>query len=208
MTMLVKRNITSARLSQKRSMGARLDSCTSASAMPKKMAKTATWRIWPSATLLAKFSGKMWMRKSFQCVGGGSGGCVPPGVKREPDAGLADVDGEQADDQRERRDDLKVDERLDAHAADALDVAVAGDADDEHGEDERSDDALDEPKEDVGEEAQVCTANFGASKPSSAPATIATNIHAVSERRCRAKAASSTMAMQRRAIPAPCGTDP
>ena len=155
MMMLVNRNITSARLSQKRSMVARLDSCTMASAMPKIIAKTATWRIWPSATLLAKFSGKMWTRKSFQCVGGGAAACEAAGSERESDAGLADVDGEQADDQRESGDDLEVDERLDAHAADALDVAVAGDADDEHGEDERSDDALDEPKEDVGEEAHL-----------------------------------------------------
>ncbi len=48
----------------------------------------------------------------------------------------------------------------------------------------------------------------GASKPNSAPATMATKIHAVRERRCRAKAASSKMAMQRRAIPAPCGMAP
>ena len=84
-----------------------------------------------------------------------SGGLRGAGSERESDTGLADVDGEQADGQRERGDDLEVDERLDAHAADALDVAVAGDADDEHGEDERSDDALDEPKEDVGEEAHL-----------------------------------------------------
>ncbi len=37
----------------------------------------------------------------------------------------------------------------------ALEVAVAGDADDECGEDQRSDDALDEAQEDVGEDAHL-----------------------------------------------------
>src|SRR6185437_11761711 len=85
-------------------------------------------------------------RSGWLCARGGVG---------ESDAGLADVDGEQADGQRNGGNDFKVNERLDAHAADALDVAVAGDADDEHGEDERGDDALDEPQEDVGEEAHL-----------------------------------------------------
>ena len=73
----------------------------------------------------------------------------------ESDTGLADVDGKEADGQRGGGDGLKVDERLDAHAANAFDVAMAGNADDEHGEDERSDDALNEPEKDVGEKAHL-----------------------------------------------------
>ena len=73
MTTLVNLNMTSARLEKKLSIGARFSLLRQASAMPKKIAKTATWRIWPSATDLAMFSGKMCRMESCQWVGGGSG---------------------------------------------------------------------------------------------------------------------------------------
>ena len=41
--------------------------------MPKKIAKTATCRIWPSATDLAMFSGKMCRIESCQWVAAGAG---------------------------------------------------------------------------------------------------------------------------------------
>ncbi len=104
----------------------------------------------------------MWSRKSSQWVGAGScdrregagvtgGGCY--GSHREADTGFGDVDRQQADDEGQGGDDLEVDERLDAHAADAFEVAVTGDADDEGGEDERGDDGLDQAQKDVGEDA-------------------------------------------------------
>ncbi len=43
---------------------------------------------------------------------------APDGSEGEADAGLADVDGEQADGERDGGDGLEVDERFDAHAAD------------------------------------------------------------------------------------------
>ena len=156
MTMLVKRNITSARLSQKRSIGARLDSCTMRERDAEEDGEDGDLQDLAFGDALGEVLREDVDEEVVPVRGRRSGrpACVP-GVNGEPDAGLADVDGEQADGQRERGDDLEVDERLDAHAADALEVAVAGDADDEHGEDERSDDALDEPQEDVGEEAQL-----------------------------------------------------
>ena len=41
------------------------------------------------------------------------------------DAGFADIDGRQADKQRQRGNDLEVDDRLDAHAPDLFQVGVA-----------------------------------------------------------------------------------
>ena len=53
------------------------------------------------------------------------------GGSDQADAGFQDVDGEQPDDQRERGDDLEVDDRAQAHAADGLGVPGAGDARDQ-----------------------------------------------------------------------------
>ena len=61
----------------------------------------------------------------------------------DADARLHDVDRDQADDQRERRDDLEVDDRAQPHAPDDLDVAGARDAGDQRREDQRRDDHLD-----------------------------------------------------------------
>src|SRR5271156_407237 len=72
MTRLVNLNMTSASEENQLTMGARFSRERQASAAPKKMAKTATWRIWPSAIDFAMFSGKMWVRKSCQCVAAGA----------------------------------------------------------------------------------------------------------------------------------------
>src|SRR4051794_26653416 len=68
------------------------------------------------------------------------------------DAGLDEVNDREADEERDGRDDLEVDERLRAHAADLLEVAAARDAYDERREDERRDDGLDHVQEDVAKE--------------------------------------------------------
>ena len=60
MTMPVNLNMVSARLSANASSGRRRASPTIASAEPKITLKTTTWRISPSTTDLAMFSGKMW----------------------------------------------------------------------------------------------------------------------------------------------------
>src|ERR1700730_3056732 len=79
MTILVNLNMTSLRLEKKLSMGARFSLLRMASAMPKKIANTATCRIWPSATDLAMFSGKMCRIESCQWVGAGEGTLSPEG---------------------------------------------------------------------------------------------------------------------------------
>ena len=65
------------------------------------------------------------------------------------DAGLGDVDRRQADEECEGRDDFEIDERLEREPADALHVvAVARDAHDERGEDQRHDQRFDHAEED------------------------------------------------------------
>ena len=54
---------------------------------------------------------------------------------RQPGARLEDVDEREAEEQRDRRRDLEVDDRLHADAAHRLQVAGAGDADDQRRED-------------------------------------------------------------------------
>ena len=117
----------------------------------------------------------------------------------KPNPGSAEIDGDEAEDKSEGGGDLEVDETLDAHAPDALQVAVAGDAGDQRCEDERSDDGLDQAKKDVAENTQV-DGDCGASKPSSAPAIIATKIHTVRDRRRTASIASNPIAAQRRMV--------
>ena len=73
----------------------------------------------------------------------------------DADAGLHDVDGDQPDDQRERRHDLEVDDRPQPHAADDLDVSRSGDARDQRREDQRRDDHLDHPQEQLAEGPEI-----------------------------------------------------
>ena len=71
------------------------------------------------------------------------------------DARPREVDGEQTDDQRERRDDLEVDQRTQPHPADDLEVARAGDAGHQRREDQRRDHHLDQPEEQLAEWPEV-----------------------------------------------------
>src|ERR1700730_5442291 len=79
------------------------------------------------------------------------------GGGREADAlsGAADVDGGEADQQRDGGDDFEVDEGLEAEAADFFEVGVAGDTDDERAKEERGDDDANEAKENGAEELEV-----------------------------------------------------
>ena len=72
-----------------------------------------------------------------------------------PTPGFDDVDRDEADDERERRDDLEVDDRAQAHPADHLEVAGAGDAGDQRREDQRRDDHLDQAEEQLAERPEV-----------------------------------------------------
>lgn len=76
-------------------------------------------------------------------------------------SGAADVDGDEADDKGQGGRDLEVDEALNAHTSDAFEIAMAGDAGDESGEDERSDDGLDEAQKDVAEDTQTDRGRWG-----------------------------------------------
>ena len=69
MTIRVKRNIVSARLSAKDSSGRRLSSGMSARAMPKSTLKTTICSISPSTTERAKFSGNVSRTMSCQVRG-------------------------------------------------------------------------------------------------------------------------------------------
>jgi hypothetical protein len=67
--------------------------------------------------------------------------------QRNAHARLGEIHRAEADEERERGDDLEVDQRLHADAADLADVAGAGDADHQRGEDQRRDDRLDQVEE-------------------------------------------------------------
>ena len=61
-----------------------------------------------------------------------------------------------ADQHCKRRNDFKIDKRLDAEAPDFFQVGVAGDANYERTEEEWGDDEADQAEEDRAEELQVC----------------------------------------------------
>jgi hypothetical protein len=70
-------------------------------------------------------------------------------------ADLQQVAGQQADDERDRRDDLEVDDRAPADAAGALHVTGRRDAVHDRQEDERRDAGLDQRQEHVAEQLQL-----------------------------------------------------
>ena len=72
-----------------------------------------------------------------------------------PHACLAEVDRGQADEKRDRGDHLEIDQRLDAHSPDFLQVGVPGDPHNQRPEQQRRDDRLDQPQEDHAQHAQV-----------------------------------------------------
>jgi hypothetical protein len=78
-----------------------------------------------------------------------------PDRQIDTNAGLHDVDGDETDDERQRRDDLEVDDRAQAHATDHLDVPGAGNSCDQRREDQRRDDHLDQAQEDLTEGAEI-----------------------------------------------------
>ena len=90
-------------------------------------------------------SGMMCMRKSTVDLAVRLGGVVErprlpssvAGSTLKPAPGLSTCGDDQADDERERRDDLEVEQRLAADAADLLHVLHAGDAGDDGTEDDR-----------------------------------------------------------------------
>src|SRR5579862_7807010 len=63
-----------------------------------------------------------------------------------------DIDGNEANDERDGGEDFEVDERLEAETSDGAEFSVAGDAGDERAENERSDDDFDEPEKNVAED--------------------------------------------------------
>ena len=73
----------------------------------------------------------------------------------DADARSHDVHRRQPDAERDGSDDLEIDDRAHPHAADHLDVAGAGDAGDQRREDQRRDDHLDHPQEQLAEGAEV-----------------------------------------------------
>ena len=157
MTMLVKRNMTWVSDSAKLRMGFCRCSGTRVRAMAKMIAKTATCRIWFSATDLTIFSGKMWRMKSVQRSGVVSGNGLSGGAggNDQAFAGFGEIDGEDAEEKSDGGDGFEVDETFPADAADFAEVAVTGDAGDQRAEDERRDDDFDEAEENVAEESRV-----------------------------------------------------
>ena len=81
---------------------------------------------------------------------------------------------DEADHQREGRDDLEIDQRLDADAADLLGILDMRDAGDHGAEDDRRDHHLDQLDEAVAERLDpVVGGKAGHSQPTRAPSTMA-----------------------------------
>ena len=75
--------------------------------------------------------------------------------QRHTHSGLDDVHRQQSDEQRERRDNFEVDQRLQGQPTDAFHVvAMSGDADNQRPEDERRDDRFDHAQEHRRDRAQ------------------------------------------------------
>ena len=90
---------------------------------------------------------------------------VLPG-RATPAPGLEHVDQHQADDQRHGRGQLEPDDRLEADAAHRAQIAGPRDADDQRREEQRRDDHLDHPQEQIGERLDL-DADDGQSQPMS-----------------------------------------
>ena len=131
---------------------------------------------------------------SVVCVAASSApSFVDAAPRSTPTPGLHEVHGDQPDGERERRDDLEVDDRPEREPADPLHVvAVAGDADDERREQQRHDQRLDHPQEHRRQDVQVRrrpTAVIARAPPrgtpsrAAMPTTIEMTIHCDSEMR-------------------------
>src|SRR5690348_51575 len=70
-------------------------------------------------------------------------------------AGLAEIDGDDADNQRYGGDDFEKDERFDGHASDFFQFGVSGDADNERAKEQRSDDDFDETEKNCAEDLKT-----------------------------------------------------
>ena len=92
--------------------------------------------------------------------------CMPaPGCSRLPT--------HEADEQRDGRDHLEIDQRAEADDADAAHVAHLGDADDDGGEDDHRHDGADEGDEGVAERLHVDAEGRVRTAPTTMPRAIA-----------------------------------
>ena len=89
------------------------------------------------------------LRGLADCDGG-----VRAEIEREVRARLYRVRDDETDDERQRGDDLEVEESLGPHPPDGLDVAGLCDPDDNGREEQRHDEPLDQPDEAFGEKAE------------------------------------------------------
>ena len=121
--------------------------------MPRSVAKMTIWRMSCLAIASITFDGKRW-RSVSTSVFGFARPVSPVGGSVRSRPGFTRFAKHEADDERDRRRDLEVDERLHAHAPDGLHVARPADAEDDRREDERDDEHLDEADEGLREESE------------------------------------------------------
>ena len=95
------------------------------------------------------------------CVVGHGLGIERRGIGIEPSARSNQIGDDQSDDQRERRYDFEIQQRLAADATHLLHAAGAGDAEHHRAEDDRRDQHLDERDEAIAKRLQLHT-GFGA----------------------------------------------
>ena len=152
-TRLVKRNMTSLRLSVRRSTGAALAGGVSARAMPKMAANTATCRTCPFRDGLCEVFWKNVRQKILPVHGRRSRyGSGEIDGHLQPHTSLGQVRRDQPDNQRNRGQNLKVKEALPTHAPDTLQITMPGNAAYQRGKDQRSNDGFYQTQKDVAEE--------------------------------------------------------
>ena len=76
--------------------------------------------------------------------------------QRDPDSRFHQIDREQTHRQRQRRDDLEVENGFESEPTDRFQIiAMSRDTDDERSENNRRDDALDQPQENIGDDFEM-----------------------------------------------------
>ena len=157
MTMLVNLNIVSERLSQKTSMGRRLSSPIKRQRDTEDDAEDHDLEHLAFGHGLGDVLREDVQDESVHfCVAAPE--TVAAGSvrrRREPFTRALRCDGAQPDEQRDRRNDFKVQQCLDAHAANLFQVGVSGDADHQRAEDERRNDGLDQAEKNRTQHLQV-----------------------------------------------------
>ena len=149
------------------------------SAKPNRIENSSTCRMSPLAKAPTTLSGMMSSTNSTPVCAARPAADIWRRRRRrpcreKPSPGRSEIADEKAERQRYGRDDLEIDERLDADAPDLGGALDMGDAGDDGAEDDRRDHHLDELDEALAERLHPgALGDVGKETPSNAPSTMA-----------------------------------